>query len=36
VITLEECSTSRLESALSEIGKFDFLTQPPVHLPILS
>ena len=36
VITLEECSTSRLETALNEIGKFDFLTQAPVHLPILS
>ncbi len=36
VITLEECSTSRMESALHEIGKFDFLTQPPLHLPILS
>lgn len=36
VITLEECSTSKLEAALSEIGKFDFLTQAPVHLPILS
>jgi len=36
VITLEECSTSMLESALQEIAKFDFLTQPPVHLPILS
>ncbi len=36
VFTLEECSTSRLETALEEIGKFAFLTQRPVHLPILS
>jgi homoserine dehydrogenase len=36
VFTLEQCSTSMLEGALEEISKFDFLTQPPVHLPILS
>ena len=36
VFTLEECSTSTLERALEEISKFPFLTQPPVHLPILS
>jgi len=35
VITLESCKTSRAEAALAEIGKFSFLVQAPLRMPIL-
>ena len=35
VITLEPCRQSQLQSALAEIGEFDFLVEPPVTMPIL-
>ena len=35
VITLEECSSEVLESALKEVAAFDFHVQPPVNLPVL-
>jgi homoserine dehydrogenase len=35
VITLEPCRESRMMAALAEIGKFDFLAETPVRMPIL-
>jgi len=35
VITLEPCKESRLQTALAEIGGFDFLLEPPMRMPIL-
>jgi homoserine dehydrogenase len=35
VMTLESCRKSRLTAALAEIGRFDFLEEIPLSLPIL-
>lgn len=35
VITLEPCKNSRLRAALAEIGRFDFLVEAPLSMPIL-
>jgi homoserine dehydrogenase len=35
VITLEPCQESRLQAALAETGRFDFLCEPPMRMPIL-
>ena len=33
-MTLERCSETRLDAAMSEIATLDFHVQPPVVLPI--
>jgi homoserine dehydrogenase len=35
VVTLEACKESRVETALTEIAKLDFMVEPPVRMPIL-
>ncbi len=35
VVTLEPCKESRVQAALAEIGRFDFLLEPPIRMPIL-
>ena len=36
VITLEPCSQRRLDAALAEVARFDFLTESPVAIPVLN
>jgi len=36
LITLEECKASRVEEALEQIDRLDFMVQPCLHLPILA
>ncbi len=35
VVTLEPCKESRVQAALAEIDKFDFMVEAPVRMPIL-
>ena len=36
VVTLEPCKESRVEAALAEIAKLDFMVEPRIRMPILS
>ena len=36
VVTLESCKESRVEAAVSEIAKLDFMVEPPIRMSILS
>ena len=36
LITLEECKASRVQEALEQIDRLDFMVQPCLHLPILA
>jgi len=36
VVSLEPCRTASLDVALNEISRFEFLTEPPLSMPILA